>query len=414
MDSVDPCFQHDTLLDVNIARQQMLDITQSLTEIEEVPLLEANGRILASKITSSIDVPGFANSAMDGYAVRCVDIDTLPFEMEISQRIPAGSESAPLIFGTSARIFTGAQIPVGADAVIMQEQCQGDGSQVVIKQLPQPGMNIRPQGNDLKTGETILEPGCRLLPQHIALIASVGVALIPVFRKVKVALLSTGDELVEPGKPLAGAQIYNSNRYALLTLLQQQGCEIIDMGAVEDTFNATRAALQKASKESDLIITTGGVSVGEEDHVKNALQADGELNLWKIRIKPGKPLAFGLLNKALFVGLPGNPVSALVTFLLFGIPVVRKLRGERENHFPQPQTVKIGWDWKRAKPRREYVRVKLAPTGEGEMAEALPYPKQGSDILTGMAWADGLLEIPEDKSLNRGTPLNYWPFNGLI
>ena len=313
------------------ALEKLLAAAQPVEEVRHVPLLAAAGRVLAVVQQSGVSVPPLDNSAMDGYAVRTADVTTAGICLPISQRIPAGTVGVPLQPGSVARIFTGAPIPAGADAVVMQERCEHGEGGVVINQVPKSGENIRRAGEDITAGADILPAGVKLRPQEIALAASAGLPELPVYRRVRVGMFFTGDELVQPGEPLPPGAIYNSNRYALRTLLEGMGCEVRDLGAVEDRLDATCDALRRAAADNDLVITSGGVSVGEEDHVKPAVEAEGELDMWKIAIKPGKPLAFGKIRKerghAWFIGLPGNPVAAFVTCLMMVRPFVMRLQG---------------------------------------------------------------------------------------
>jgi len=270
--------------------------------------------------------------------------------------------------------------------------------------------NIRPTGNDILEADVILSSGKQIQPQDISLAASVGVGELVVFKKIKVGVFFTGDELVEPGNPLSPGKIYNSNRYALVALLNQVGCDVINLGNIEDKLDATCDALEALESQCDLIMTTGGVSVGEEDHVKPAVEKLGELNLWKIRMKPGKPLAYGKVRQTPFIGLPGNPVSSFVTFCIFSLPFIKKMQGNT-NYDSKILKVKANFDSKRAKPRREYARVRIDYSSETPLANL--YPKQGSDVMSSVVWADGLIEIPENTTFEAGTILNYYPLSEL-
>ncbi|HRA78809.1 MAG TPA: molybdopterin molybdotransferase MoeA, partial [Burkholderiaceae bacterium] len=311
--------------------------------VETVDTAAASGRVLAADIRSTLDVPPRDNTQMDGYAVRRADLAAAtperPVRLPIAQRIPAGQVGRPLRPGEAARIFTGGLIPEGADAIVMQEMAAVDGETVAFSHAPAPGEWIRRAGEDIRSGSVILAAGTRLSPQATGLAASVGLASLPVRRRVRVACFFTGDELAMPGEPLRPGAIYNSNRYVLGGLLRALGCELVDLGNVPDSLAATRDALRRAARGNDLIVTSGGVSVGEEDHVKPALEAEGELSLWQILIKPGKPLAYGRVRRqggdadgdpnamAHFIGLPGNPVSSFVTFVLLVRPFVQRLQG---------------------------------------------------------------------------------------
>jgi len=384
------------------------------SKTEVVGLDDALDRILSEDINSSINVPGFDNSAMDGYTIALdkghTDKEGLSFS--IVDRIPAGSIGNELKAGCAARIFTGAPIPKGANTVIMQEECQlsEDGSQITINRAINLNENVRPVGNDIVEGGVILQRGRQLQPQDISLAASVGVGQLEVFSKIKVGVFFTGDELVEPGNPLTAGKIYNSNRYALVALLKQVGCDIINLGNIEDKLQSTIDALSSLSGRCDLIMTTGGVSVGEEDHVKGAVESLGKLNLWKIRMKPGKPLAFGQVGKTAFIGLPGNPVSSFVTFAIFALPFIKKMQGNSE-HQTNAIKVQANFDCERARSRREYARARLDySTGS---AQANLFPKQGSDVMSSIVWAHGIIEIPEDITFKAGELLNYYPLSEL-
>jgi len=375
----------------------------------EKPLLQALGAVLAESIESQIDVPGCAMSAMDGYAVNTADLGaqgttTLP----LSQRIAAGSVAQPLAPGTAARIFTGAPVPPGADAVIMQEQVQQQAGSISFESRPANGNNIRPAGNDIRRGTTILSKGCRLRAQDIGLAASIGLQSLPVFAPLKVGIFFTGDELVEPGEKLAPGKIYDSNRYTLCGLLEAMGCEIVDLGLVGDTLEATREAMSGAATQADLVVTTGGVSVGEEDHVRIAIEQLGELRLWRLGIKPGKPLAYGQINDTAFMGLPGNPVPVFATFCLFVCPVIQIMQG-RQWRKPIALQVTADFDWPKPDSRREFLRARLT-TDAGQQTRVQIYPNQDSGVLTSTVWADGFVEIAENQTVRAGDSVNYLPF----
>jgi molybdopterin molybdotransferase len=391
----------------------LLERARPVTATEEVGLLRALGRVVARRVTSAVDVPPWDNSAMDGYALRAVDV---PGEGEawlpVSQRIAAGATGSALAPGTAARIFTGAPVPPGADTVVMQEVCREDGGRVRVPAPVRAGANVRPRGNDIAAGSEVLAPGTRLRPQELGLAASVGVASIEVCRRLRVSLFSTGDELVAPGERLDPGQIYNSNRYTLLGLLQGLGCEVLDLGVVADDIACTREAVARAADGSDVFLTSGGVSVGEEDHVRRAIQELGQLDLWRVRIKPGKPLAYGRVGESDFIGLPGNPVSALVTFLLFVRPFLLRRMGARDV-LPVHYRVAAGFRWSRPGDRREFLRARIAVGDAGE-PRAVLFARQGSDVLTSAAWAHGLVELPEGTVLEPGDPVRYLPFAELL
>src|SRR5260370_27678373 len=314
---------------VDEAVEQLLSGARAVSEVEEVPTLEATKRVLARPQRSTMDVPPMDNSAMDGYAVRVSDLQ-ISMKLKVSQRIMAGMVGKPLEPGTAARIFTGAPIPPGADAIVMQENCESEKDAVVIKRVPKPGAWIRLTASDIQKGGEILAAGKRLLPQDTGLAASVGIKTLPVFRKVRLGLFFTGDELVMPGEPLAPGRIYNSNRFTLRGLAEIFGCELRDYGIVPDALDTPRQMLRRAAAECDVIVTSGGVSVGEADYVKPAVEAEGSLLMWRISMKPGRPFAFGSVQKSSFIGFPRNPVSSFVTFLIFVRPFLLKTQGVTE------------------------------------------------------------------------------------
>jgi molybdopterin molybdotransferase len=391
------------LLSVDEALERLLTGARPVPEVEEVPALEATGRVLARPQRSTMDVPPMDNSAMDGYAVRVSD----GLKLKVTQKIMAGSAGRPLEPGTAARIFTGAPIPPGADAVVMQEHTVVEGDTVSIKAKPKPGDWIRRVGADVAKGAEILAAGRRLAPQDTGLAASVGIGTLPVFRKVRLGLFFTGDELVMPGEPLAPGRIYNSNRFTLRGLAQVFGCELRDYGIVPDALEATRAALRRAAGECDLIVTSGGVSVGEADFVKPAVEAEGKLLMWRIAMKPGRPLAFGSIKQSFFIGLPGNPVSSFVTFLIFVRPFLLKTQGLSEVG-PKNLMARADFDWPEPDARREFLRVKWNPQGGLEL-----YPTQDSAVLTSTAWADGLVDNPAGRAIRKGDTVRFLPYSEL-
>ncbi len=399
-------------LDEALARLAAGAARHTLLEAETVSSFDALGRVLAVDLDSPIDVPPADNTAMDGYALRAADLAQAGGVLPVSQRIPAGHVGTALQPGTAARIFTGGLLPEGADAVVMQEQCEalaGEGlGQVRIDAVPQPGQWIRRRGEDVKRGTTVLAAGTRLTPQALGLAATIGAATLVVWRRPRVALFSTGDELVLPGQPLPPGGIYNSNRHTLRALLQAAGCEVQDLGIVPDRLDATRAALRQAAEASDLILTSGGVSVGEEDHLKPAVQAEGELQSWQVAMKPGKPLAFGRVGKALVMGLPGNPVSSFITFLLAVAPVLRTLQG-MDAARPAPLLLRADFDWPRPDRRREFMRVRF--NAEGGLAL---FPNQSSGVLTSTVWADGLVDNPAGQVVRRGDLVRFLSLDALV
>jgi len=373
------------MLSVSDALSLMLDAVRPLAESETIPTLQANGRVLAAAQVSGMNVPGADNTQMDGYAVRAADCVSGSAALKVSQRIPAGHVGQPLQPGTAARIFTGAMIPEGADAVVMQEQCELAGDVVTIRHTPQSGEWIRRAGEDIATGSVVLKAGARLRSQELGLAASIGLAQLPVKRKLRVAVFFTGDELTMPGEPLAPGAIYNSNRFTLRALLENLGCEITDFGIVPDSLDATRSVLRQSAQGHDLIITSGGVSVGEEDHIKPAVEAEGKLNMWQIAVKPGKPLAFGEVQQAFFVGLPGNPVSSFITFMLFVRPFVLRLQGVEGAVAPRAFNMRADFDWPKADKRNEF----LCPYQRQWWRRTVPQPEfRCADIHGVGRWRD--------------------------
>jgi molybdopterin molybdotransferase len=395
------------LLSVDEALAVLLAGARPVADVEQAPTLEATGRVLARAQRSAMDVPPLDNSAMDGYAVRTADVQAPDTKLRIAQRIMAGSVGEALAPGTAARIFTGAPIPAGADAIVMQEFCAADGDAVVIKKVPEQDAWIRRRASDIAQGAQVLAAGIRLRPQDTGLAASVGIKALPVFRRVRMGLFFTGDELVMPGDPLPPGRIYNSNRFTLNGLAAMFGCEVRDYGIVPDSLAATRAVLKRAAAECDVIVTSGGVSVGEADFVKPAVEAEGSLLMWKIAMKPGRPLAFGKVGEAAFIGLPGNPVSSFVTFLIFVRPFLLKTQGIGEVA-PRAVVARADFDWLEPDARREYLRVKWNAQGGLEI-----YPTQDSAVLTSTAWADGLVDNPPNHAIRRGDSVRFLPYAEL-
>ena len=394
------------MLSVEQALERLLSAAQPVTDVESVDTMLAAGRVLATDVVSSIDVPPLDNSQMDGYAVRTVDVPGVPTTLRVSQRIAAGQVGVALEPGTAARIFTGAPIPAGADAVIMQEKCDAVGDKVTLNEQPPRGEAIRKAGIDIARGDVVLKTGVRLKPQHCALAASVGTARLTVYRRLRVATFFTGDELVMPGEPLPPGRIYNSNRFMLRGLLESLGCEVNDLGIVPDDLQTTRDALTSAALRADLIVSSGGVSVGEEDHVKPAVQAEGTLDLWQIAMKPGKPLAFGHVRGVPFIGLPGNPVSSFVTFVLFARPFILRRQGRSEPL--RTLALRADFDWRQSSRRREFMRARLNDNGGLDI-----FPNQNSSVLTSVTWADGLIDNPSEHLIHTGDIVRFLPLAEL-
>ena len=405
-------------LDEVLARALAVARDRVIVDIEKLDTFDALGRVLARGVVSALDVPPADNSAMDGYAVRVADLPAAGSVLPVSQRLPAGVVAALLQPGTAARIFTGAQLPAGADAVVMQEQCEalaGEGlGSVRIDVLPPLGQWLRRRGEDVQHGAEVLAAGTRLSPQALGLAASVGASRLSVRRRPRVALFSTGDELVMPGESLKPGAIYNSNRFTLRGLLQAAGCTVDDLGIVPDKLAATRDALRRAAATNDLILSSGGVSVGEEDHIKPAVKAEGWLEAWQVAMKPGKPLVFGAVRRqdgeseALFMGLPGNPVSSFVTFLLAVAPVLRAIQG-CTTAMPVALPVRADFDWPQPDKRREFLRARFNAQGGVEL-----FPNQSSGVLTSAVWADGLVDLPSLQPVRRGDTVRFLHFSDLL
>jgi molybdopterin molybdotransferase len=386
----------------------------SMQGAESIATFDALGRVLAADVVSPIDVPGADNTSMDGYALRAADVTTVGTRLPVAQRVPAGTAPQPLQPGTAARIFTGAFIPEGADAVVMQEQCIAADGLVQINAKVSLGQWVRRAGEDVRKGDTVLPRGALLTPQAMGLVAGVGAASVMVWPRVRVALMSTGDELVMPGTVAPDAlpvgAIFNSNRFMLHGLLRACGCVVTDFGIVPDKLDATREALRQAAQTHDLLITSGGVSVGEEDHIRPAVQAQGHLDLWQLAIKPGKPLAFGSIRReggtALFLGLPGNPVSSFVTFLLAAMPVIRALQGLPAQPLAAT-SMRADFEW--TKPdtqRREFLRARRNAAGGLDL-----FNNQSSGVLTSTVWGDGLVDVPAGQTIQRGASVPFLPWS---
>jgi molybdopterin molybdotransferase len=390
------------MLSVNEAITTLLNSSKRLVGSEIIDLIEATGRTLASDIIAPIDVPPADNSAMDGYAIRFGDWSDAKTGIPLSQRITAGSVPGELKPGSAARIFTGAEVPSGADTVVMQEQCEEAGGSVRVLKLPAQGANIRRQGQDLSTGQKVLSTGLRLRPQDLGLAASLGLAKVPVFRRLKVAVMSTGDELREPGEDIKPGQIYNSNRYTMKSQLKSWGFEVVDMGVARDDPEVVSDMMQRAVERSDVIITSGGVSVGEEDHVKTVVESLGSIDLWRIAVKPGKPFAFGQVGDKPFIGLPGNPVSVFVTLLVIARPFLLACQGMADTAaHPVRHTALFD---KKAGLREDYLRVRASQTGV-EL-----FSNQSSGVLFSTTWGDGLVRQKVGEEIQQGALVDFLPY----
>ena len=408
-----------TLLPLDDALARLLASAAPLTDIQRVSTFDADGRVLAQDVVSELQVPPQDNSSMDGYALACASLSGPGSVLAVTQRIAAGSSGQPLPAGEAARIFTGAPIPAGADAVVMQEDCilvseAGDGKwgQVRIQAVPQPGQWIRRAGEDVTRASVVLARGTRLSPAGLGMAASVGLHELQVLRRPRVALFSTGDELVMPGEvapaDMRAGAIYNSNRFFLRAMLQRLGCTVSDRGIVPDRRDATVDALREASQQHDLILTSGGVSVGEEDHIRPAVQSLGALDLWQIAIKPGKPFAYGQVGTAHFIGLPGNPVSSFVTFALLVRPFLLRLQGVAVVA-PVTGSARADFDWPRADKRREFLRVRRNTQGGVDL-----FPNQSSGVLTSAVWGDGLVDNPPGQTVARGDTVRFVAMSDLL
>jgi molybdopterin molybdotransferase len=390
------------MLSVDEAVASLLNGCHRLVESEPIDLLAALGRTLAEDIVAPIDVPPADNSAMDGYTFRHADWHSADQEIPLSQRITAGSVPDFLTEGTAARIFTGAEIPAGADTVVMQEHCEDTDAGVRVVKLPSKGANIRPRGQDISIGRKILTKGHRLRPQDLGLLASQGFDRVNVYRRLKVAVLSTGDELVDPGMPIRPGQIYNSNRYTMFSQLSVWGFDVMDMGVTRDDPALIRETFAKAAEEADVILSSGGVSVGEEDHVKEVVESLGSIDLWKIAIKPGKPFAFGQVRGTPFLGLPGNPVSVFVTLLIIGRPYLFTCQGMTDCRLPIHHDNSL-FDQK-GTARETYLRVKSTPDGL-EL-----FNSQSSGVLFSTTWGDGFVRQKVGQDIQRDDLVEFIPY----
>lgn len=400
-------------LGLDAALDHLLSQITPLSVIEHLSLAQAFGRVLAEPVTSPIDVPGWDNSAMDGYAIRHADLAAAGGRLPVSQRIAAGQGAEPLALGSAARIFTGAPVPAGADTVVVQEVCTAGDGWVEIPLTVKAGGNIRRAGEEVHAGADVIAAGTRLAPQHLGLAAAVGVAELSVIRRPRVAMLASGSELVEPGTPLAPGQIYNSNGPMLAAALERLGCEVLDLGQVADTLEATCAALEHGAREADFVLTSGGVSVGEEDHIKPALERLGSLELWNVAIRPGKPLAFGHIQGTPLLGCPGNPVSLFVSLCLFARPLLLRLQGISGDLAPRRQRIRAGFSWPRPDKRREFHRARIVTASDGE-PELAVYPSRSSALIGSLTWAEGLVDLTPGVVIEPGDPVEFLSFAELF
>ncbi len=410
-----PDYQPSALMPLDNALAQILTSVSPRCGEEVIALANSQGRSLSEDVVANLSVPPMANSAMDGYALRASDSGDPERDLPVSQRIAAGQVGLALEAGTAARIFTGAPMPAGADAVVMQENCILRGEAIGVAKRVSPQENVRPVGADIEAGSTVFARGHRLRPQDVGVLASLGLTEVRVSRKLRVALMTTGDELQRPGAELLPGQIYDSNFATLSALLTALHIEIVDCGWVGDTLDATRSALLTAASRADCVITTGGVSVGEEDHVRAAVEQLGKIDLWKLAVKPGKPFAFGKITSAgescHFFGLPGNPVSAFVTFVLVVRPTLLALQGasvEPPKLFP----VRSGFSRERGGSRQEYLRARLDSSAEGLVAT--PLNNQSSGVALSLSRSDGLLIVPPYVAVAQGEVLQFIPFSELV
>lgn len=400
------------LTPVDQAIAALLECAPPPPAVEQVALATAQGRVLAAEIIAPADVPAWDNSAMDGYAVAAASVPPEGGWLPLATRIAAGAAAdQALPAGQAARIFTGAPLPPGADAVVAQEDCERRDDRVWLPPV-RVGAHVRRQGEELQRGTAVLAAGVRLGPAELGLLASLGQASVPAYRPLRVALLSSGDELNEPGEPLPAGHIYNANRYSVGAVLAALGCEVLHQGIVVDRPEDTRQALLRAAAEADIVVTSGGVSVGEEDHLKAAVRELGDLQLWRLAIQPGKPLAFGHVGDKPWIGLPGNPAAALVTALVVARPFLLRAQGRAEVHARAIQ-VPAGFDWPQARPRRQYLRARLEPGFHGQL-RAVPHARQGSAMLAAAAWAEGLLVVEAGRTLEAGEGVPFLSYDSLL
>ncbi|MBC3372921.1 molybdopterin molybdotransferase MoeA [Pseudomonas sp. SWRI92] len=400
------------LTPVDEAIRHLLDQAPPPPPVQRVLLDQALARVLASDVLCPMNLPAWDNSAMDGYAVRAADLPAGGGYLALAGRIAAGDgPGEPLQAGQAVRIFTGAPLPPGADTVVPQESCRVDDGRIWLPAANR-GDHVREEGEELRRGDRLLGAGTRLRAQELGLLAGAGIARVEIFRPLQVGLLSSGDELREPGEPLAPGQIYNSNRHSLAALLRGWGFEVHDLGVMPDQLLASQQALRLAAAECDVLITSGGVSVGEEDHLKRAIKALGRIDLWRLAIQPGKPLAFGDVEGKPWIGLPGNPSAALITALIVLRPFLFRAQG-MSDVLPVPLQVPAGFDWHKRNRRRQYLRARLVPGAHGHLCVEL-HPQQSSAMLTAACWADGLAVVEREAQVHKHDQVMYLPFASLM
>ncbi|MGS0737474.1 molybdopterin molybdotransferase MoeA [Pseudomonas sp. GG8] len=407
-----PVCDSGNLMPVDEAISRLLSQVRPPPPVQKIPLDQALGRVLASDIHSPVNLPAWDNSAMDGYALKASDLPPAGGYLSVIGRIAAGaSDSSPLLPQQAVRIFTGAPLPPGADTVVPQERCRVEGAQVWCPPVSV-GEHVRKEGEEVRQGHLLLKAGKRLRAQELGFLAGAGIAQVEVYRPLQVCLLSSGDELREPGEPLAPGQIYNSNRYSLAALLRGWGVEVHDYGVMADELATSRHALSLASSECDLLLTSGGVSVGEEDHIKQAIEALGSVDFWRLAIQPGKPLAFGEVAGKPWIGMPGNPSAALITALVVVRPFLLRAQGVTEV-MPVPLAVPAGFDWLQRNKRRQYLRAKLTPGADGQLSVEL-HPQQSSAMLSAACWADGLAVIECGQQVLKHDNVMFLSFADLM
>lgn len=406
------CYSGSSLITAEQAIELLLKEAEASLPTEKVSVLDALGRVIAEDIISPVNVPPLANSAMDGYALNTQDCLTGTNKFKQSQCIYAGDVGSALTPNTVARIFTGAAIPEQADAVIVQEQTSVEDDWVCFDGPVKVHQNVRLKGEDVLEGDKVFSVGHRIRAQDMGVIASVGVLTVTVYRLLKVATFFTGEELIEPGDVSKPGKIFDSNRYTIRGLLQAMGCEVIDLGVVRDSLSETQSAMQKAADSADLVLTSGGASVGDKDLIKTSLAALGEINMWRVAVRPGKPIVLGKVNKTPFIGLPGNPVSLFTVFHLFVAPFIKKQQGMFDL-FALSHQIKANFVWPNSGDRKELLRAKLEIDQTGGLIANI-HSKQGSGVLSSTSWADGFVVIPIGHSVNQGDMVEYIAFNDML